>query len=197
MNGFGQWRDHLLSNKHRVNQQPLRTGADAEAWVVKMWRLWADWEKRRQEARGGGASLRAELEVQRGPTQGVAVTVSAAQHDLAVAVALKQHGLADEEAVQEARARVVWAESRQLRQQQQELALAAASTAVAQRSFKTALETALVERERALVERRAWRRQAKENAKAAAEARWAVAGAKAQAAAALVALAAVGPIVVD
>ena len=102
----------------------------------------------------------------------MAVAVSAAQNDFAVAVALKQHGLADEEAVQEARARVVWAESRQLRQQQQELALAAASTAVAQRSFKTALETALVERERALVERRAWRRQpAKENAKAAAEVR--------------------------
>ena len=173
MNGFGQWRDHLLSNKHRVNQQPLRTGADAEAWVVKTWRLWADWEKRRQEARGGGASLRAELEVQRGPTQGVAVTVSAAQQDFAVAVALKQHGLADEEAVQEAWARVVWAESRQLLQQrQQELALAVAATAEAQRSFETALEMARVERERALVERRAWRRQpAKENAKAAAEAR--------------------------
>ena len=50
---------------------------------------------------------------------------------------------------------------------------------------------------RALVERKAWRQKAKDNAKAAAEARWAVAGAKAQAAAALVALAAVGPIVVD
>ena len=195
MNGIGQWRDHIRSYKHRVNQQPLLTVADAEARAAKTWRLWADWEKRRQEARGGGASLRAELEVQRGRTQGVAVAVSAAQQDFAVAVALKQHGLADEEAVREARARARAAESRQ--QHQDDLAAA-----------RLWLERALVEREKALVERKAWRQKAKDNAKAAAEAQAraraataaaaeAQAGARAQAAAALKAAAGAGPIVVD
>ena len=126
--------------------------------------------------------------------QAVAVAVAAAQQDFAVVVAMKQLGLADEEEVQEARARVARMEPRKQRMIDQVVAL---STAASQRSVDEAvaevrrLEVAPVRQqlERALA-------AAKDNAKAAEEAprRRGRLGARAAAARAL---AAAGPIVVD
>ena len=65
LNGYGQWEDHIRAMKHRVNQRPLLTVADAEARAAKTRRLWAEWEERRQEEETQ-SRLRAELEVQMG-----------------------------------------------------------------------------------------------------------------------------------
>ena len=209
LNGQLQWEDHLRSPMHRQNTHPVVTKADAEARVAKARRLCQEWvgfgrgPEEPAEARDEEASrFRAELEVTRMRAQGVAVAVAAAQQDFAVAVAMKRLGLADEEAVREARARVARAESRQQRMIDQAVAV---STAAAQRSVDEAVaeirrrEVAPARHwlERALVERKAWRRKAKDSVKAAAEARWAAAGARAQAAAALKAAAGAGRIVVD
>ena len=189
-----------------MNNTPVVTAAQAEARAAKAVRLWAEWEQEFPGEAGEESRRWLELEFQRRRAQGVAVAVAAAQSDFAVAVELKLRGLADEEAVREARARV-WRE--ESRKQQQELALAAASTAVTQRLVQRVVHDAREEirkfevapvrqwLQEALVERSAWRRKAKDNARAAEEARWAAAGARAQAAAALKAAAGAGPIVVD
>ena len=193
---------------HRQNTHPVVTKADAEARVAKARRLCQEWvgfgrgPEEPAEARDEEASrFRAELEVTRMRAQGVAVAVAAAQQDFAVVVAMKRLGLADEEAVREARAQVARAESRQQRMIDQAVAV---STAAGQRSVDEAvaevrrLEVAPVRQwlQRALAERDMWRQTAEDTAKAEEEARRLRGRLGARAAAAR-ALAAAGPIVVD